>query len=60
MNPLLALDQLDVRMQQRGGGRRDTERFATPYDQAVQMIRYFATASGSQRKPLPEPSAIIA
>jgi hypothetical protein len=38
MNPLLVLDQLDDRMQQSVGGRRDAQRFAPPYDQAVQMI----------------------
>ena len=45
MNPLLALDQLDDRMQQPIGGRRYAQRFATPYDQAVQMIDLTALAA---------------
>ena len=45
MNPLLALDQLDDRMQQPVGGRRDAQRFATPHDQAVQMIDLTALAA---------------
>jgi len=45
MNPLLALDQLDDRMQQPVGGRRDAQHFATPQDQAVQMIDLTALAA---------------
>jgi hypothetical protein len=45
MNPLLVLDQLDDRMQQSAGGRRDAQRFAPPYDQAVQMIDLTALAA---------------
>jgi hypothetical protein len=45
MNPLPALDQLDDRMQQPVGGRRDAQRFATPHDQAVQMIDLSALAA---------------
>jgi hypothetical protein len=45
INPLFALDQLDDRMQQPVGGRRDTKRFATPHDQPVQMIDLAALAA---------------
>jgi hypothetical protein len=45
MNPLLALDQRDDRMQHPVGGRRDAERFAAPHDEAVQMIDLTALAA---------------
>ena len=45
MNPLLALDQLDDRMKQPVGGRRDAQRFTTPHDEAVQMIDLTALAT---------------
>jgi hypothetical protein len=45
MNPLLALDQLDDRMQQPVGGRRDAHRFASAQDQAVQTIDLTALAA---------------
>src|SRR5580692_7070355 len=45
MSPLLALDQLDDRMQQPVGGRRDAQRFAAPYDEAVQMVDLTALAA---------------
>ena len=43
---LLALDQLDERMQQPIGGRRHTQGCATPHDQAVQMIDLTVLAAG--------------
>src|ERR1700731_2741535 len=45
MNPQLVVDQLDDRMQQPVGGRRDAFHFATPYDQPVQMIDLSALAA---------------
>jgi hypothetical protein len=45
MNPLPALNQLDGRMQQPVGGRRDAQRFATPHDEAVQMVDLTALAA---------------
>jgi len=44
-HPLLALDQLDDRMKQPIGGRRDAQHFATPHDEAVQMIDLTALAA---------------
>ena len=45
MYPLPALNQLDGRMQQPVGGRRDAQRFATPHDEAVQMVDLTALAA---------------
>ena len=39
------LDQPDDRMQQPVGGRRDAQRFATPHDEAVQLIDLAALAA---------------
>jgi len=40
-----ALDRLDERMGQLVSGRRDAQRFATPHDEAVQLIDLTAFAA---------------
>jgi hypothetical protein len=46
--PATCLNQPDDRMQQPVGGSRDAQRFATPHDEAIQMIDLMLENPGNE------------